>query len=376
MDIDVFAARDRETVFRVLRTALRHDGALARHERLFLDTFARIIGGPRCATDPDRIGAEGVHVEGAHSRKRLIQLAAMAALLSRPVRPDAIAFLKALARHLHVRDSVIDIMEALHRGDLVKVRMLAMRRGSRAMVKEAYLSEGLAGPLRYFGALLFKAPVNKDKLWHYKRLGLLPEGTLGREYWKHMTAAKFNFPGEPAGIPDSVAYHDVGHVLAGHDVTPLGEIQQGSFQGGNRREDGFIFVVFVILHFHHGVRITPNAPPETGNFDPEKVLWAVHRGARCNVDLTHQWDFWPLMPLTLQESCAKCGLLPNLPERANDADAVVPASPLRTTPERANGTGRGAPAGTGARPVTSGRIGARLPCAAKPDVVMAGLRSS
>jgi hypothetical protein len=42
------------------------------------------------------------------------------------------------------------------------------------------------------------------------------------------------------------------------------------------------------------------------------VLWAMHRGAKCTVDMTHQWNFWPLMPLTLEEARAKCGLLPKL----------------------------------------------------------------
>src|SRR5262245_21297119 len=138
------------------------------------------------------------------------------------------------------------------------------------------------------------------------------EGTLGRECWKHLTEVGFGFPGEPGGIADSVAYHDIAHVLAEHDTTPLGEIQQGSFQGGNRREDGFFFVQFVILHFHHGIQVTPVAPPERGNFDPQKVLWAIHRGAKCSVDMTHQWNFWPLMSLTLEEARARCGLLPKL----------------------------------------------------------------
>jgi hypothetical protein len=30
-------------------------------------------------------------------------------------------------------------------------------------------------------------------------------------------------------------------------------------------------VQFVILQFHHGVKITPVAPPQVGNFDPEKI---------------------------------------------------------------------------------------------------------
>ncbi|HTP71398.1 MAG TPA: hypothetical protein VML58_04195 [Burkholderiaceae bacterium] len=93
---------------------------------------------------------------------------------------------------------------------------------------------------------------------------------------------------------------------------PLGEIQQGSFQGGNRREDGFFFIQMVVLQFHQGVRVTPATGAVTGNFQPDQVLWAIHRGAQVNVDLTHQWNFWPLMTLPLAEARARIGLLPKL----------------------------------------------------------------
>jgi hypothetical protein len=188
-----------------------------------------------------------------------------------------------------------------------------MRRGFRVLLKEARIAEGWKGVARFIAAMALKAPVNRDKLWKYKRLGLLNDGTLGREYWKHMTSVGFGFPGDVAGIPDSVAYHDVAHVLAGHDITPRGEIQQGSFQAGNRREDGFFFIQFVILQFHHGVQITPGAPPDTGNFDPRRVLWALHRGAKCRVDMTHQWNYWPLMGLPIDMAREQCGLLPAWP---------------------------------------------------------------
>jgi hypothetical protein len=128
-----------------------------------------------------------------------------------------------------------------------------------------------------------------------------------------MTTVGFGFPGEFGGIADSVAYHDIAHVLAEHEVTPFGEIQQGSFQGGNRRQDGFFFIQFVILHFHQGVKVTPAAPPALDHYDPQRVLWAIHRGARCRVDMTHQWNFWPLMSLPLAQARAQCGLLPHLP---------------------------------------------------------------
>ena len=312
MDIDVFSRQDLPTVFRALRTALRPEGLLESRERLFLETYAHINGLAFAGPDPLPTMPQGVHIQDAHQRKRLVQLAAVAALLSSPVNPASVAFVRELAQHLGTHDPVLDILSALEKRQFLKVKLLARRRAFKALAKEAYQAEGLIGVLRFFGALFFGAMVNKEKLWNYKRLGLLPEGTLGREYWKHLTEVGFGFPGEPGGIADSVAYHDIAHVLAQHDTTPLGEIQQGSFQGGNRREDGFFFVQFVILHFHHGIQITPVAPAERGNFDPQKVLWAIHRGAKCTVDMTHQWNFWPLMSLTLAEARAKCGLLPKL----------------------------------------------------------------
>ena len=315
MDIDVFPARELPIVFRVLRTALAPAGELQTRERSFLGTYARITGFALGASDPEPIGARAVSIAAPHAQKRLIQLGAMAALLRRPVKAGSVAFLRELARELETFDPVLDVLDALLRGRRLRARVLAMRRAFRVMLKEAWIAEGALGVARFAGAMWFKATVNKDQFARYKRLSLLPEGTLGREYWKHMLACGFGFPGEPGGIPSSVAYHDVAHVLADNAATPLGEIQQGSFQGGNRREDGFFFVQFVLLQFHQGIRITPATTPELDHFDPALVLWAIHRGAKCNVDMTHQWNYWPLMALPLEEARERCGLLPKL-ERA------------------------------------------------------------
>lgn len=316
MDIDVFPAPELPTVFRVLRTALAHLGPLNARQRSFLDTYARITGFALPDGDPLPLPASAVRIADPHARKRLLQLAAMAVLLERPVTADTSAYLQDLALQLRTYDPVVEVVEALRRGRLRRVRRLAFGRALRSLFREAYLAEGTKGVLRFAGAMFLKLSVNRDQTWRFKRLGLLPEGTLGREYWKHMTTVGFTFPGEPRGIPAPVAYHDVAHVLAGHAATGEGEIQQGSFQGGNRRDDGFFFVQFVLLQFHHGVKITRDAPPETGHFDPVKVLWAIHRGARCSVDMTHQWDFWPLMAMPIDEARARCALLSKLETRA------------------------------------------------------------
>lgn len=312
MDIDVFTRGELPQVLRALRTALAPRGELSATEREFLATYARITGHEPADADPPPIAPQELHIAGAHARKRLVQLTALAVLLGRPVKAEALAFLRALACHLATHDAVIDVIVALMKGRHGRVRFLAMRRMARVVYKEAYVAEGAMGIVRLVAAMLLGTAVNRDRMDRYRRLGLLPDGTLGREYWRFMATEGFRFPGEPAGIPVSVSYHDVAHVLAGHPATPLGEIQQASFQAGNRREDGFFFVQFALLQFHHSVRITPATPGVTGQFEPARVLWAIHRGAQCRVDMTHQWDYWPLMALPLAEARERCALLPPL----------------------------------------------------------------
>ncbi len=310
MDIDVFPAHELPTVLRVLRTSLADDGPLDARERAFLDTYAAIVSQPRDGTDPPRIDADDVRIAGAHARKRLVQLAALAVMLNRPMRTGPVLYLRTLSRALATHDTVVDVVEALHLGQHRRVRLLTLRRMMRVMLAEAYRAEGWRGVLRLIGAMALGAPVNRDRRRDFQRLGLLPEGSLGREYWKHMTTLGFGFPGEPGGIAGSVAYHDVVHVLAGHDTTPAGEMQQASFQGGNRRDDGFFFIQFAVLQFHQGVRITPATPAQVGHFEPEALLWAIQRGALCPVDTTHQWDYWPLLALPLDEARERLGVRP------------------------------------------------------------------
>jgi len=178
LEIHAFPAGELETVFRVLRTALNPVGPLDASERQFLETYSRITGWrwpPGSELLPIR--ANDVRIEGAHRRKRLVQLASIAALFNHPLRLASVLFVKTLASSLAV---------------------------------------------------------------------------------------------------------------------------------------SIFFIQFAILQFHQGIHLTPVAKPEVGNFDPGNVLWAIHRGASCNVDMTHQWKYWSLMPLPLDEVREKCGLLPKL----------------------------------------------------------------
>jgi ubiquinone biosynthesis protein Coq4 len=141
-----------------------------------------------------------------------------------------------------------------------------------------------------------------------KQLSLLPEGTIGREFWEHCAKNRFSVPGEKGGIPERMVFHDFGHVLAGYDTRPESEIQQGAFQGGFVREDGFAFLMFAIIQFHLGVKVTPVSDGYAGLFDVPKVLRAAQRGAACKVDLSDHWDPFAVADAPLEQIRAEYGV--------------------------------------------------------------------
>ena len=63
--------------------------------------------------------------------------------------------------------------------------------------------------------------------------------------------------------------------------------QQGAFQAGFTREDGFAFLLFAIIQFHLGVQVTPVTGGRTGLFDVAKVVVpALGQGARKTWELS------------------------------------------------------------------------------------------
>jgi hypothetical protein len=181
-----------------------------------------------------------------------------------------------------------------------------MRRIMGKVGSRAYREEGFAGIRKMLAP--FTGGEDPEVAWKYKQLGLLPEGTLGREFWEHCTKNRFAVPGEKGGIPERLVFHNFGHVLAGYDTRPESEIQQGAFQEGFIREDGFAFLMFVVIQFHLGVKVTPVTDGQTGLFDVAKVLRAAQRGAACKVDLSHRWDPFAVADAPLDQIRAEYGV--------------------------------------------------------------------
>lgn len=152
----------------------------------------------------------------------------------------------------------------------------------------------------------------------YQALEHYPPGSLGRAYWEYCRKNGFALPGERGGAAEPILFHDCAHVLSGYGTDPEGEVQVACFSAGFQRRDPWLFVFFVLLQFHVGIRMTPITKARTGFFDPEKALVALRRGAAMNVDLNDGWDYWPVMGEQVEELRKRYNILP--------VDAFTPAN--------------------------------------------------
>lgn len=299
MDVRVFAPAELEVALATLR-AIPPSSSPAR------DALLRAIGSLHGRTvDPSSLPPAGpvdaaARILDPHGRKRLVELATVVAMVDGEVTPAAAVAVARLAAALAVEGwESRNLARLAHR----RTRLLRLDMGRRAFgrfIGQAVRARDLGSATEVAGALLGRGG-NPEKARRYRALEHLPAGSFGRAYWEHCASRGFPFPGERGGLPERAIFHDLGHVLAGYDTDPAGEIQQAAFQAGFVRKQGFLFLFFGIAQFHLGVKLTPIAAPETGYLDVPKVVHALARGAACNTDLSDRWSFWPLLPRPLDE---------------------------------------------------------------------------
>jgi hypothetical protein len=310
--MDLVVLNEKETPFalRALRGIVGSNGTITPAERRFIEVVAELHGTrvdveSLSSIEPGKV-AEAI--TKPHQRKRVVQLAAIAAMVEGDVTAAEASAVKTLAKALRVNEASLRVLDSIATDHRFLARFDMMRRIMGKYGTKAYKEEGFAGVRKMMA--MFGGGEDPEVAWKYKQLGLLPEGTLGREFWEHCTKNRFGFPGEKGGIPERMAFHDWGHVLAGYDTRPESEIQQGAFQGGFVREDGFAFLMFVVIQFHLGMKVTPITDGFEGLFDVQKVLRAAQRGAACKVDLSDHWNAFAVADAPLEQIRAEYGIPP------------------------------------------------------------------
>jgi hypothetical protein len=289
MDIHLFKAHELPMVLGALQGVAQANGHFSEAEAALLEGLAALHGERLDADTLPRVSPEQLAciLTDPHRRKRAVQLAIITSLVEGQPGEESSLAVAHLARALDVDEPGLRVLDRVAHERSMLARFDMVRRIQR------FVAQG-GGPSFLRIALPSLFGINGDDALaaRYQALAELPVSTLGRDLHDHYREHGFALPGEKSGLPELLLFHDVGHIISGYDVDPQGEIQQAAFQAGFARTDGFTFLLFGILQFHIGLRITPIARSEQGYFDVPKVLRALARGAACKMDFSDHFDFF------------------------------------------------------------------------------------
>ncbi len=247
---------------------------------------------------------------------QLVQGLVIMSLCDGPPSSEQVELIRAFADALGVDQPMIEIMNRLTEHRILLFKLDYYRRSHlREMFESQYRTQGgFIGLAK--GVLGMRGLVTDAELAaRFTALGDLPPDTLGYQFFHHYRDHGFAFPGEPGGFPVAAVFHDLMHVLCGYPTTPEGEIQVTGFHAGMHDKTAFFILLFSVITFSAGINITPAPQPDMkgvlGQKDvAAKMLRAIDRGSKINTDLADDWDFWPYMPLPIDEVRSRLNVVP------------------------------------------------------------------
>jgi hypothetical protein len=325
MNIAVFSTQELPLVLQILTTVAATPRTLTPLEYQFLQVVNQLHQSSCVVEDLSAIAPSEIAktITDSYRRKRLLQMAMVMTMVDSDITPSQQKTLRSLAEVFCVNEQELRVLHksASRSKQLVHIDM--MRQLMSKLMDAAYQVSipDCVNRIPYSVIQVMREVFNLNEhyynsgedpeiAWKYRQLGLLPEGTLGRIYWEYCTQRRFSFPGEVGGIPESLVFHDFGHILSGYDTNPEGEIQQAAFQAGFMSDDGFIFLLFAILHFQWKIQMTPMTDAGVELLNIPQVIHALERGLVCKVDLSDNWNFWEVVDVTLEELRDRYGIPP------------------------------------------------------------------
>jgi hypothetical protein len=303
---------------RAMKSVATAAGAIGPSQRALMEAACRII--LHIQADIDGLpGVEPVELATGFPlpelRQQLINGMLVVALADGPPSTATVARIESFANALGVSTVHVTDLRRLAEHHMLVFKLDFLRRSQVADIMKNQLEQ--TGPLGLAKAVLGMRGLIEDTALaaRYRAWANLPEGTLGRAAWDFYKKNGFGMPGERHGFPEAGLYHDLSHVLGGYDTDPEGEVQVAAFTAGHKRKQPFYLVLFAVLTFSAGVNMRPTAGNATvgvlGNPGmAERMFAAMERGSRVNVDLSDKWDFWPFVPLPLDEVRRRLNILP------------------------------------------------------------------
>lgn len=197
------------------------------------------------------------------------------------------------------------------RGHRVTMALARHAPDGRRVLQAAWNERGLLAVLDILRSLLGTTRSDPDTAWYYRQLGLLPDGTVGRALWVHLTERRIALPGEAGGLPEAAVHHDLMHTLTGYGTDPAGECEIGGFYAGMLYPGWPSWIFAGLATFELALRVGPAfTTPTRGAFDPRRVWAAASRGHRAAFSPLEDWDHRALMPQSVTDVRVTLGLCP------------------------------------------------------------------
>ena len=295
-----------------MKTVALADGSLTEREVIMIEAAAQALGASCDArtVEPITPSESAVRLASPLVRERALQASMLVSMIDGEVSPREVETLATFAAALGIAEPRIANLDQLARGQMRRMWLdLARRSFARPVFEDALRKRGLGGVLRIVLPMIGLG-ADPDLARRYNDLGKLPEGTLGRAYWRFIVDNELGFPGEGVVAEEGV-WHDITHVLAGYGTDPAGEVSVVSFIAGYRREDPFFWLFTIALQFHLGIKVSPYSPALVGHFEPELVFRALRRGMAMTRDLSVDYDPWPDMERSLDDVREAYGVVPD-----------------------------------------------------------------
>jgi hypothetical protein len=304
-------------------TAVAHaaTSGLGQPQRAMIDAVQRLVLHTDLDVEslaPIEPAELAAHIEGPGHARQLVRLMVATSLADGPPSQEQISQISAHADALHIEEPSLRVVTHLAKGHRLRFRFAFMRRSHiRAYIRNTYRMLGGIRPM-VRALLVARGVIGEDRgvVARYRALAELPEGTLGREFYRHYTKEGLAFPGEKSGFPVGALFHDFSHVLAGYDTSPEGEMKNAAFQAGfTRHNDAFFTALFAIVIHTAGINLAPFPMPVLrGRIGQGTLAWDVlhglQRGAAMKLDLGDGWDFWEYVELPMEQARARLGIPP------------------------------------------------------------------
>jgi len=304
-----------EAAVRAMKAVALADGDLEDHEHNLIAAAGGALGvgrdvGGFSPIEPTAVAAAVVN---PMARKRLVQALEVMCIMDGSVSEREIEAVRQFAAALEVDEPRIANLEQIMAGHLRRLQLDLLRRSPMTtMLRETWKKRGLTAAWKYLGSL---KGVSHDPqvAWRFKQLGLLPDGTVGRSYWAHMTQRRFPFPGEHLGLPEEMVRHDLSHLLSGYGTNNIGEMLNATFIAGFLKQDAFAYFFMAAVHTQLDIEVFPDDPHSMGflTVQPAALMEALERGLQVNQDLySLDWDYWEVMDLPVDEARRQLNIVP------------------------------------------------------------------